>query len=45
MRKMNWGVCTVTVSNSYFKAKMVEWVKTLPKELMNSSYYENIGGA
>lgn len=42
-RRLNWGVCTVTVSSFYFKQKMLEWMKLLPKELMNREYYVNMG--
>lgn len=30
------GVCTVIVSSSYLKLKMLEWLAHLPKELMKS---------
>lgn len=42
VRRLNWGVCTVTVSSYYFKQKMLEWIRLLPEELMNKRYYENI---
>lgn len=38
-RRLSWGVCMVTVSSSYFKVKMLEWLKLLPKELMNREEY------
>ncbi len=41
-RRLNWGVCTITVSSFYFKEKMLEWLRLLPKELMDQTYYENI---
>lgn len=44
IRRPNWGVCTVTVSSTYFKQKILEWIKLLPKELIDRRYYENIQG-
>ena len=41
-RRLGHGVCSVYVSSTYFKAKMLEWLKLLPEELMNLRYYENI---
>lgn len=41
-RRLGWGVCTVTVSSTYFKQKVLEWVKLLPEELLGKGYYENI---
>ena len=41
-RPLKYGVCMVVISSTYFKVKMLEWLKLLPKELMNSRYYENI---
>ncbi len=41
-RRLDYGVCTVTVSSTYFKVKMVEWLKSFPKELMKKEYYANI---
>lgn len=41
-KRLGHGVCSVYVSSTYFKAKMLEWLKLLPKELMNLRYYENI---
>lgn len=41
-KKLGQGVCTIVVSNSYFKAKMLEWLKLFPQELMQKQYYENI---
>jgi hypothetical protein len=43
VRRLTWGVCTVTVSSMYFKEKMDIWLKALPEELMKQEYYENIG--
>lgn len=42
-KRLRYGVCTVVVSSSYLKAKVLEWLKLLPKELMSREYYENIG--
>lgn len=44
IRRLNWGVCMVTVSSFYFKQKMLEWIRLLPEELMNKAYYERITG-
>jgi len=41
-RRLGHGVCSVYVSSTYFKVKMLEWLKLLPEELMNLRYYENI---
>jgi hypothetical protein len=41
-RRLTYGVCMINVSSTYFKVKMMEWIKLLPKELMNREYYENI---
>lgn len=41
-KRLGHGVCSVYVSSTYFKVKMLEWLKLLPKELMNLRYYENI---
>lgn len=41
-RHLVGGVCTIVVSSSYFREKMLEWLKLLPKELMNKEYYANI---
>lgn len=41
-RRLANGVCTITVSSTYFKAKMLEWLKILPLELMEKRYYETI---
>lgn len=42
-KRLGHGVCSVYVSSTYFKVKMLEWLKLLPEELMNLRYYENIG--
>jgi len=41
-RRLEHGVCSIFVSSTYFKVKMFEWLKLLPKELMDLRYYENI---
>lgn len=41
-RRLGHGICMVYVSSTYFKVKILEWLKFLPKELMNREYYENI---
>jgi len=42
-RRLGRGVCSVYVSSTYFKVKMLEWLTLLPEELMNLRYYESIG--
>lgn len=42
-KRLGHGVCSVYVSSTYFKVKILEWMRLLPKELMNLRYYENIG--
>lgn len=34
-REFRYGSCTLTVSSSYLKVKMVEWAALLPKELID----------
>lgn len=41
-RRLGWGVCTISVSSTYFKQKVLEWMKLLPDELLRREYYENI---
>lgn len=41
-RRIKYGVCMVDISSTYFKVKMLEWLKLLPMELMNEAYYANI---
>jgi hypothetical protein len=38
-RRIKYGVCMVGISSTYFKVKMLEWLKLLPRELMNEAYY------
>lgn len=33
-RKLQYGICTFTVSSKYLKIKMLEWLKILPKRLI-----------
>lgn len=33
-RKLSYGICSFTVSSAYLKVKMLEWVKLLPKRLI-----------
>lgn len=41
-RRLGWGVCTVSVGSTYFKQKILEWIKLLPKELLSKEYYANM---
>jgi hypothetical protein len=41
-KRLRYGVCNVVVSSTYFKVKIIEWLKLLPKELMEKQYYESI---
>jgi hypothetical protein len=41
-RRLGWGVCTVSVSSTYFKQKMLEWIDLVPGELLGKAYYENM---
>ena len=40
--RLRYGVCSVLVLSTYFKVKMLVWLKLLPKELMKREYYEII---
>jgi hypothetical protein len=40
--RLSNGICMVIVSSSYFKVKILEWIKLLPQALMSKDYYENI---
>ena len=42
IRPLAYGVCMIGISSTYFKVKMLEWLKLLPTELMNRNYYESI---
>ena len=35
-RQLTYGTCTLTVSNTYLKEKMLEWLRLLPKELIDT---------
>lgn len=41
-KRLRHGVCSVLVLSTYFKVKILEWMRLLPQELMNRAYYENI---
>lgn len=41
-KRLKYGVCNVVVSSTYFKVKVLEWLKHLPGELMEKGYYESI---
>lgn len=41
-RRIAYGVCMVCISSTYFKVKVLEWLKLLPRELMNEAYYAKI---
>jgi len=41
-KRLSHGTCTIYVSSTYFKVKMLEWLSRLPKELMSTGYYANI---
>lgn len=34
-KKIRFGVCNITVSNRYFKEKMIKWLELLPKYIIN----------
>ncbi|MCR4333793.1 MAG: hypothetical protein NUV60_02155 [Patescibacteria group bacterium] len=38
-RRIKYGVCIIGISSTYFKVKVLEWLKLLPRELMNAKYY------
>ncbi len=42
-RRLEHGVCTIIVSSSYLKKKLLTWLELLPDELISDSYYANIG--
>ncbi len=41
-KRLATGICLITVSSSYLKVKILEWINLLPGELMNRAYYENM---
>ena len=41
-RKLSHGVCSVMVISTYFKEKMLEWLKHMSHELMSKKYYATI---
>ena len=40
--KLPYGICIVGVSSSYLKVKLLEWIRLLPRELMEKKYYANM---
>lgn len=42
-KRLGYGVCTVVISSTYLKVKILEWMSLLPPELISKEYYENIG--
>ncbi len=40
--KLSHGICTICVSSSYLKAKIFEWLRLLPSELMSKRYYASM---
>ncbi|MBL7045468.1 MAG: hypothetical protein ISR99_00305 [Parcubacteria group bacterium] len=38
-RRVTYGICTVTVSSTYFKVKMLRWMELMPAELLRKGYY------
>ena len=41
-RRVTYGMCSIVVSSTYLKAKMLEWLRLMPEQLMKRSYYESI---
>lgn len=41
-RKLSYGMCNVLVLSTYFKIKLLEWLRLLPQELMGRAYYESM---
>ncbi len=37
-RRLQYGICTIIVSNSYLKKKMLVWIDQLPKIILNREY-------
>ena len=44
-RRLSYGVCSTFVMSTYFKEKILEWLRLMPHELMNRKYYATIGRA
>ena len=42
VKRVSHGTCTICVSSTYFKVKILEWLGLLPKELMSKRYYASI---
>lgn len=41
-RKLTNGVCTVEVSSTYFKIKMLIWLRSFANELITDKYYAGV---
>ena len=41
-RKLNHGVCTVELSSTYFKIKMLIWLKCFSEALISDDYYAGV---
>lgn len=41
-KRIKYGMCIISVSSTYFKVKIREWLVSLPRELMSSQYYASI---
>lgn len=41
-RTTEYGVCTVSVSSSYLKKKMLIWLTEFPEEMLKDSYYKRV---
>lgn len=42
-KRLGYGVCTVLVTSTYLKKKILVWLEVLSDELIRDEYYENIG--
>ncbi|PIR85461.1 hypothetical protein COU15_00605 [Candidatus Kaiserbacteria bacterium CG10_big_fil_rev_8_21_14_0_10_45_20] len=40
--RLRYGVCTVYITSSYLKKKIMKWLELLPDELLKGDYYANI---
>lgn len=41
-KRLSFGVCNISVSSTYFKVKIMEWLRLLPAELKSKAYYANM---
>lgn len=41
-RRLSYGMCNIGISSTYFKVKILEWLKLLPTELMGREYYASM---